>query len=621
MTTTALKPSQLNEIAARIERREAVKLQLPDGGRLSLERGLPYLFVHRASEEGRDEGTVRLLGGEAAVLAATTGAKGVDALVRRVAEAGSNTYGAFLVLELWAGPPGSTTFAVRGPAGPAPETVEALTRELEEVAQLYPGLDVAFQESDERGPPGATPILSIRESWERGILYLGLEIPPIYRDGPDGPVYPRFLRRLQRALSRALRQTAYEFIRVQTTFELENYHALGTQTVADFVREADRALAAIERSFSLLILTSPVNIAEAWDRFRADQYQRDPVFHYRLLPMDPDLLKRQLYNVPLELIEDPALAYLMQDKREELDRQLSMLGERGSPDFRFGSMRLYGAVDDELLEVATELLRTIPPPRGRPATRERWVDSREFLRAAEAEFAHYAQRHPAILDRKIEIRPDLVGLMVSEGNLLIGSHLRIAPSRVGALLHHEVGTHVLTFVNGAAQPFEQLSLGLAGYDELQEGLAVLAEYLVGALDRSRMRLLAARVLAAHAVEQGATFVETFALLTGGYGFTPRGAWHIVARVFTCGGFTRDLIYLRGLISLLAYLRSGGDLHPLYIGKIAQRHIPVVEELRHRRILRAPPLVPRFLNDPAALRRLEAVRAGIPLIALVTEDQP
>ena len=36
---------------------------------------------------------------------------------------------------------------------------------------------------------------------------------------------------------------------------------------------------------------------------------------------------------------------------------------------------------------------------------------------------------------------------------------------------------------------------MAGYEELQEGLAVLAEYLVGGLNRTRMQQLAARVLA------------------------------------------------------------------------------------------------------------------------------
>src|SRR5690606_11397215 len=126
-------------------------------------------------------------------------------------------------------------------------------------------------------------------SWEQEVLYLGLEIPAIYRERAEGPLYPRFHRRLQRAFSRALRQALYEFVRVQATYDLENYQALGTRRVPDAIWRTDRELAAIERSFSLLILTSPVNESEAWEQFRADRYQRAPTFHYRLLPVDPDL--------------------------------------------------------------------------------------------------------------------------------------------------------------------------------------------------------------------------------------------------------------------------------------------------------------------------------------------
>jgi uncharacterized protein (TIGR02421 family) len=175
---------------------------------------------------------------------------------------------------------------------------------------------------------------------------------------------------------------------------------------------------------------------------------------------------------------------------------------------------------------------------------------------------------------------------------------------------------VLTYVNGLAQPLEQLSLGLADYDELQEGLAVLAEYLAGGLDRLRMRLLAARVVAAHTVENGADFVETFRVLTREHGYSAGGAWHITLRVHQSGGFTRDLIYLRGLIDVLRLLQDGGDIEPLYVGKIAQKHIRIIEELRHRRILREPPLTPRFLDDPAAGERLARLRHGIPLTEMI-----
>lgn len=178
---------------------------------------------------------------------------------------------------------------------------------------------------------------------------------------------------------------------------------------------------------------------------------------------------------------------------------------------------------------------------------------------------------------------------------------------------------MLTYVNGSAQPLEQLALGLAQYDELQEGLAVFSEYLSGGLDRLRMRLLAARVLASQSVQEGAAFVDTFRLLTEGHGYTPAGAWHIAVRVHASGGFTRDLIYLRGLVELLSLIESGASLRPLYLGKIAQKHLPIIEELKHREVLRDAPLEPHYLAGPAASERLDAVRRGINLTEMICPD--
>jgi uncharacterized protein (TIGR02421 family) len=127
--------------------------------------------------------------------------------------------------------------------------------------------------------------------------------------------------------------------------------------------------------------------------------------------------------------------------------------------------------------------------------------------------------------------------MCSDGDLLIGRDARLPRSRIDALLHHEVGTHLLTYYNGLVEPFKLLHTGLAGYDSFQEGLAVLSEYLVGGLSKPRLRLLAARVVAVHMMLQGATFVETFRALTREFGFNQRIAYTITMRVYRGGGFT------------------------------------------------------------------------------------
>jgi uncharacterized protein (TIGR02421 family) len=198
----------------------------------------------------------------------------------------------------------------------------------------------------------------------------------------------------------------------------------------------------------------------------------------------------------------------------------------------------------------------------------------------------------------------------------VSARSQIPASRVEALIQHEVGTHVLTYHNGRTQRLRHLYTGFAGYEALQEGLAVLAEYLVGGLSRPRLRLLAARVVAARRLIEGATFVETFRELDRAYGFDRRTAYGVTMRTYRGGGLTKDVVYLRGLRQILAYLARGGELSPLFVGKIATQHIPIIQELQWRGVLREPPLTPRYMSRADTLRRLERLAGGISVTALL-----
>jgi uncharacterized protein (TIGR02421 family) len=581
-------------------------------GQLVLDGARPFLLIVRAREP-RDP-VSQLVVGEASYLLADPEAEPetIRNVVRGVVEAGSRAHDGFLIIEIWGG--GGRRFRVLAPDGPAKATVDALARGLTDLETKRRGAAVEVEGTTSRHPADLPPVMTVKECHGLGCLLLGLEVPGVYRDPDTGAVFPVFLRQLSHGISEVLRRAVFEFVKVQTGSDLASYRALGRRTLGDPVWAADRELAEIDASFDLLLQVSPVNAEAAWERFRDSGYERKPDFRYRLLPIDPDLLKRRLYAIPLENVDDPAAWRLLRDKREELDKQISLLSDRNSPGFLQGSIRLFGHMQASLLDRATEILAQVPPLEGRsPGDR---VKAAEFARRAEAEFDYYRARYPDF-HSEAQIRPDLMGLMVSSGKLLIGQSLSLWPDRVEALIQHEVGTHVLTYVNGRAQPFLQLSRGFADYDELQEGLGVLAEYLVGGLNVPRMRLLAARVIAVHSRMEGATFVETFRRLNQDYGFGAYTAFGIVARVFEGGGFTRDMIYLRGLVGVVEYLRDGGDLEPLYVGKIAARHLEVIQEFTERGVLRDIPLLPRFLESDEAKDRLRSLRDGLPVHAMVT----
>ncbi|MDX5347591.1 MAG: flavohemoglobin expression-modulating QEGLA motif protein, partial [Hymenobacteraceae bacterium] len=270
-------------------------------------------------------------------------------------------------------------------------------------------------------------------------------------------------------------------------------------------------------------------------------------------------------------------------------------------------------VDESLLKIAEGLLAAIPAP---DQNAEEEVMPVKELSALEQSEIDFLRNQNNIVDAKVEIRPYVVSLMVSKGQFLIGKDAYIPRHRAEALIQHEVGTHVLTYYNGKAQPLQQLYAGVPGYEELQEGLAVLSEYLVGGLDHSRMRVLAARVVAVDKLINGCTFLDNFWMLHEKYHFHPEDAYDIAMRVHRGGGLTKDAVYLRGLVHLLHYLKEGHALEPLLIGKIRQDYIPIVQELIYRNILQPIPLRPRYLSSPATQEKLQKLKEGLTVFNLV-----
>jgi uncharacterized protein (TIGR02421 family) len=184
--------------------------------------------------------------------------------------------------------------------------------------------------------------------------------------------------------------------------------------------------------------------------------------------------------------------------------------------------------------------------------------------------------------------------MVNRGVLNISKEYKVTRKRAEALIQHEIGTHVVTYFNGRQQPLSIFSLGVPGYEELQEGLAVLAEYIVGGLNNDRLRIIAARVIAVQNMLLGNSFIDTFSMLVDQYNFLPETAFTIVMRVYRGGGLTKDALYLKGLMELITYLKDGNNVHLLMMGKIRKDYLPIIKDLLQKEILIPPAVTPRYL---------------------------
>lgn len=178
------------------------------------------------------------------------------------------------------------------------------------------------------------------------------------------------------------------------------------------------------------------------------------------------------------------------------------------------------------------------------------------------------------------------------------------------LLQHEAFVHIATGKNGLAQThFPLLAESYPGNAKTQEGLAVFAEFISGALDPKRFRRLADRVIAIDMAANGANFIEVFNFFRErGKQDAPYEAFESARRVFRGGAlaggapFTKDSIYLGGLLEVHNFLRAAvgaGDaafVRLLFVGKVDLADLEAMKMLRAEGLIEPPRYMPPWATD-------------------------
>ena len=454
------------------------------------------------------------------------------------------------------------------------------------------------------------------------IARLTIGVPTIHRSSDGQRHYPALFHQMESAIIDAVLRAAMAFARHNNVFGALHHRALGRRAFVQAARTVDRQLTEISGSYDFLLDLTPINSARALDEFGRSGYVAPPKFRYRPLAVSPGDLKRALYSINIGRIEDPSLEDLFREKQLEMDHQLTMLQCRNTAQFKAASRLLYGGVDDGLLAIARSVIEAArkrqasEPPTGP----EPDVDCYEILEAANHAIEWYRASYPEFNATAV-LRDDTPpGLMVSGPRLLISRQTRMSSRRLPALLQHEVGVHLLTYFNGNAQGLRIFRAGLAGYERTQEGLAVFAEFATGGTGVQRLVLIAARVLAVHAMLDGASFIETFRMLRRDADMDETAAFGVALRVHRSGGLSKDAIYLQGLQQVLQHVAGGGDLEPFWYGKISAHHFNVLQELRARGMLREPGARPAFLSHPRGQAFVAAAIGGLSVRDLIQEQQ-
>jgi uncharacterized protein (TIGR02421 family) len=613
----------IEEVLSSLDAGKRIRKEFEDGGRLHIDRPLPFLCVHLT--DARNDLAAREVASANASYLITSDLHAAVLVVEAIGAAMVERFGAFLVLDI--GELERDRFLSEdAPYLPPFEIVLSATDQTGACAALAAfGVAMEIEEAKSRSPRlerrRSADDPNARLATLSGYPCLTLRFAPVYRVPESEDIYPDLLQRMVAKIFDAGLQAIAAFLKATGAMRLPTHRALGRQAFIDVVRRADRSIDDVSASFDFLLAVTPINADAAWREFEASRFECPPELLYRPLTLRADVEKRKLFSIDFDHFEDPVLFQLYSEKQQELDLQLSMLSARNTPRFVEISRALYGPVEPALLGAARDILvRTETAGSGRAGHDVLAnVDCYFLESAARSMIAAYRRQYEGF-EPRVELRDDLPsGLMVVNDRLLISRSTSMARHRIEALLSHEIGIHLLTYFNGSAQGLHLFRLGLAGYEGMQEGLAVFAEYLVGGMTVARLRLIAGRVVGCAAMLEGASFEETFRLLVRNHGFSEAVAFNLTLRLYRGGGLTKDAIYLRGLLEVLDHLGNGRSLDPFWMGKIAASHFDVVQELNMRGLLKAPEVEPAFLSHPQSAQRLEKAKLGLTPVELLARS--
>ncbi len=180
------------------------------------------------------------------------------------------------------------------------------------------------------------------------------------------------------------------------------------------------------------------------------------------------------------------------------------------------------------------------------------------------------------------------------------------------LLAHEAFVHSLTALNGREQPvLASLARTSPRVTATQEGLAVFAELMSGAIDISRLKRISLRILAIDMALNGADFVEVYKFFKG-CGQSTGDSFHSAQRVFRGvppdGGaaFAKDNVYLSGLLTVHTFFRWAFKqqrmdmLRQLFAGKLALHDVISLQPHFESGVIAQPRWLPPWMQHAHGL---------------------
>jgi uncharacterized protein (TIGR02421 family) len=362
------------------------------------------------------------------------------------------------------------------------------------------------------------------------------------------------------------------------------------------IYEIDKQISEMSGKIDFYSLLTPVNKKKEEEKFFSAYRQGDvynPVFEYRR--RDLGWTAEPFERMRCALATGGDAEELLRGKLEFISAQVDLLNSADAG-FAEAAVKLHGIPDKESLNKARDIL-----DESRETSYvfpEESVSPEEMVSIMREELEKEGIDWQCVLSDRIIPKITVSG---KDHTIYVNSRIYYTVQEIERLKVHEIKVHIYRGANGAMQPLRIFAEGLAGYNETEEGLAIVAEEASGCLlsDTRQMKLYAGRALCADfCIKSG--FYETFSALREffpddiAYRLTERGKRGLTDTSVK-GGLTKGFHYISGWIRMQKFFERGGDLSILYVGKTGVDDVEAVRRLLEAGILKPPLHVPEFIG--------------------------
>jgi len=339
------------------------------------------------------------------------------------------------------------------------------------------------------------------------------------------------------------------------------------------LRKIDKSIVSIDKKLLILKAITPINLEEEKEKFIKSWGEYIPHFKYSSLNKDLENIEKDLNSIE---IPDIPLSGIYRRKKEEIYNKIQFLKSFRDEDVSSqlkSSISLFWEVDKDTLSYCKEVLKNKPDCK-------KEEDCLDFYWIKK-----YINKFNHIYWINIVLKKwNRASRFVMKWDVLLYSPwASVWKKEMRSIVAHEIEWHYLRRVNWRKMEYSIFWSWTAGYLEIDEWIAVYNQnrflnnydvkyywifelyYFVNyALNHSYSKLIS-KILEFYNYDLDRSFYRLVRL--------KRWFWDVSSSWV----FTKDLVYLNGLMKIEKFIKNWGDLKELYLWKISIEDLDELKE--------------------------------------------